>query len=140
MTHDATIKGSSSHFSLPTLNVQADLVEKHKGETLLFCPHLWALRHVFTNQDTSEVVHARCTRWDCLYCGPRKMDQWRQLVKAAEPTLFITPLDTDEAPEGGNGKPLEEEKIVKRSSWSLVKCEECTDDIQEYRCWRRKAL
>src|SRR5947209_13858473 len=34
------------------------------------------------------------------------------------------------------GKPLEREKIVKRLSWSLVKCEEFTDDIQE----RRKAL
>src|SRR5205823_12370476 len=34
-------------------------------------------------------VRARCNRWDCLYCGPRKVDQWRQLVKAAEPTLFI---------------------------------------------------
>jgi hypothetical protein len=29
-------------------------------------------------------------RWDCLFCGPRKVDQWRQLVKAAEPTLFLT--------------------------------------------------
>ena len=75
-----------------------------------------------------------------LVLCPRKVDQWRQVVKAAEPTLFITPLDTDEAPEGGNGKPLEEEKIVKRSSWSLTKCEECTDDIQGYRCWWQKAL
>jgi ribosomal protein L44E len=39
-----------------------------------------------------------------------------------------------------NGKPIEEEKVVKRSSWSLIKCEECTDDIQEYQCRRRKAL
>jgi hypothetical protein len=28
--------------------------------------------------------------WDCLYCGPRKVDQWRQLVKEATPTLFLT--------------------------------------------------
>ncbi len=27
---------------------------------------------------------------DCLYCGPRKVDQWRQLVKEAAPTLFLT--------------------------------------------------
>src|SRR5437016_5964457 len=50
------------------------------------------------------------------------------------------PLDTDEAPEGDNGMPIEEEKTVKRSSWSLVKCEELTVDIQEYRRQRRKAL
>ena len=35
-------------------------------------------------------MRARCNSWTCLYCGPRKVDQWRQLVKAAEPTLFLT--------------------------------------------------
>ncbi len=35
------------------------------------------------------MAHARCNRWDCLYCGPRKVDIWRQWVKAAEPTLFL---------------------------------------------------
>src|SRR5437879_10549628 len=77
-------------FPLPSIDVQADLAEKHGVETLLFCPDAWALRHVFINQDTGEVARARCNRWDCLYCGPRKVDQWRQLVKAAEPTLFLT--------------------------------------------------
>jgi hypothetical protein len=77
-------------YPLPSLDDQANLAEKHGLETLLFCPDPWALRHVFINQDTGEVVRARCNRWDCLYCGPRKVDQWRQLVKAAEPTLFIT--------------------------------------------------
>jgi hypothetical protein len=85
-----TITGTASRFPLPSLNDQANLVEKHGLDTLLFCPNPWALRHVFINQDTGEVVRARCNRWDCLYCGPRKVDQWRQLVKAAEPTLFIT--------------------------------------------------
>ena len=75
---------------MPTLYEQAYLAEKHGVETLLFCPNPWALRHIFINQDTGEVVRARCNRWDCLYCGPRKVDQWRQLVKAAEPTLFLT--------------------------------------------------
>ena len=38
-------------------------------------------------------------------------------------------------------KPLEDEKIVKRSSWSLVKCEEFTEDIQEHRCrWWKASL
>ena len=77
-------------FPVPPLQVQADLAEKHGLDTLLFCPNPWALRHVFINQETGETVRARCNRWDCLYCGPRKVDQWRQLVKAAEPTLFIT--------------------------------------------------
>jgi len=81
---------SEAAFLVPPLNEQADLAEKHGIDTLLYCPDPWALRHVFINQDTGEVVRARCNRWDCLYCGPRKVDQWRQLVKAAEPTLFIT--------------------------------------------------
>ena len=81
---------SFPHFPLPSLDDQANLAEKHGIDTLLYCPDPWALRHVFINQDTGEVVRARCNRWDCLYCGPRKVDQWRQLVKAAEPTLFIT--------------------------------------------------
>jgi len=77
-------------FPLPSLDEQAAIVEKYRVDTLLFCPNPWALRHQFINQDTGEVVRARCNRWDCLYCGPRKVDQWRQLVKAAEPTLFLT--------------------------------------------------
>src|SRR5205085_6195568 len=77
-------------FSLATLDEQANLVEKHKVDTLLYCPNAWAIRHFFVNQDTGEVVRARCNRWDCLFCGPRKVDIWRQLVKAAEPALFLT--------------------------------------------------
>jgi hypothetical protein len=81
---------STVRFPLLSLEDQADLAEKHRLETLLFCPDPWALRHVFINQNTGEIVRARCNRWDCLFCGPRKVDQWRQLVKAAEPTLFLT--------------------------------------------------
>src|SRR5216683_686621 len=90
MPHDTGTVDAPLRFPAPPLNEQANLVEKHRVDTLLFCPNPWALRHVFINQDTGEVVRARCNRWDCLYCGPRKVDQWRQLVKAAEPTLFIT--------------------------------------------------
>jgi hypothetical protein len=79
-----------THFSLPSLEEQADIVEKHRADTLLYCPNSWAIRHAFINQETGETVRARCNRWDCLYCGPRKVDTWRQLVKAAEPTLFLT--------------------------------------------------
>ena len=39
-----------------------------------------------------------------------------------------------------NGKPIEEEKIIKQLSWPLVKYEEYIENIQEYRHWCRKAL
>ncbi len=77
-------------FPFPSLDEQIALAERHGLATLLFCPDTWALRHRFVNQETGEVMRARCNRWSCLYCGPRKVDQWRQLVKAAEPTLFLT--------------------------------------------------
>jgi hypothetical protein len=72
------------------LEVQADFIAEQGLDTLMFCPDGWALRHRFINTGTGEVVRARCGSWSCLYCGPRKVDQWRQLVKAAEPTLFVT--------------------------------------------------
>jgi len=90
MTLDINRVNAASCFPLLSLDVQADLAEKYGADTLLFCPDPWALRHVFINQQTGETIRARCNRWDCLFCGPRKVDQWRQLVKAAEPTLFIT--------------------------------------------------
>lgn len=76
-------------FPLSSLNEQADLIEQHGADTLLFCPDPWALRHVFIDRETGEVVRARRNRWDCLYCGQRKVDTWRQLVKGAESTLFL---------------------------------------------------
>jgi hypothetical protein len=81
---------TTSRFPLPSLDDQAEMAEQHGLETLLFCPDSWALRHNFVNQDTGEMARARCNRWDCLYCGPRKVDQWRLLVKEAAPTLFLT--------------------------------------------------
>src|SRR5438105_4291992 len=90
MTHDMDFVRAAPRFPQLPLEEQANLAEKHQVETLLFCPNAWAIRHVFLNQETGEMLRARCNRWDCLYCGPRKVDQWRQLVKAAEPTLFVT--------------------------------------------------
>lgn len=81
------------HFSLPMLDEQANLVEKHKVDTLLFCPNPWVIRHLFINQNTGETVRARCNRWDCLFCGLRKVDAWRQLVKALEPTSKVSQYD-----------------------------------------------
>ena len=83
-------RGTQSRFHLPSIEEQAVIAQKHQVDALLFCPDPWALRHRFINQETGEVVRARCNSWQCLYCGPRKVDQWRQLVKAAEPTLFVT--------------------------------------------------
>ena len=77
-------------FALPAFEEHLGLAAQHRLDTLLFCPDPWALRHRFVNQATGEVVRARCNRWQCLYCGPRKVDQWRQLVKLAEPTHFVT--------------------------------------------------
>lgn len=86
------MSGSESSVSvpLPSFEEQMSLVQKHRLETLLFCEDPWALRHRYINQETGEVVRARCDKWDCPYCGPRKVDQWRQLVKQAEPLLFVT--------------------------------------------------
>jgi hypothetical protein len=90
MNCDTNTIDTASRFPLPSLVEQANLAEKHGLEALLFCPDSWALRHSFVNQGTGEIARARCNRWDCLYCGPRKVDQWRQLVKKAAPTLFLT--------------------------------------------------
>ena len=90
MESEQITHGASGGFALPSVEEQTALVVKHRLETLLFCPDPWALRHRYLNQETGEVVRARCDKWECLYCGPRKVDQWRRLVKVAQPTLFVT--------------------------------------------------
>jgi hypothetical protein len=90
MLNEADIKPLPGRFSLPSFEEQLQLMERHRLATLLFCPDAWALRHNYTNRETGEVIRARCDKWTCLYCGPRKVNQWRRLVKAAEPTLFVT--------------------------------------------------
>ena len=76
--------------TIPTLEERATLAEKRKVDSLLICLDPWALGHSWTNKETGEVQRARCNRWECLHCGPRKVDLWRQLVKIADPTLFLT--------------------------------------------------
>ena len=73
---------------LAPISEQADLAEAVGNETLYFCPDPWALRHRFISPD-GEVIRARCDKWSCLYCGPRKTDQWRQLIAAAEPVSHV---------------------------------------------------
>ena len=74
---------------LAPISEQADLAEEIGTETLYFCPDPWALRHRFVDSTTGETIRARCDRWSCLYCGPRKTDQWRQLIAAAEPVSHV---------------------------------------------------
>ena len=78
-----TTVAAANRFSHPPLDEQADLIERMGLGTLLYCSKAWALRHHFINRETEEWRRARCNRLDCLYCGPRKVDMWRQLVKAA---------------------------------------------------------
>ncbi len=87
---NTTTGQSSLPVTIPSLEQRAALAEKRKVDTLLICPDPWALGHSWTNKETGEVQRARCNRWECLHCGPRKVDLWRQLVKIAEPTLFLT--------------------------------------------------
>src|SRR5438067_7648986 len=90
MLKEEDVKPRSERFSLPSFEEQLRLMERHQLATLLFCPDAWALRHNYVNRETGEVIRARCDKWTCLYCGPRKVNQWRRLVKAAEPVLFVT--------------------------------------------------
>ncbi len=80
----------TGRFQPLSIEIQAELAERHGLTTLMCCTDAWALRHRFINRETGETVRARCGSWSCLYCGPRKVDMWRQLVKEAEPTLFVT--------------------------------------------------
>jgi hypothetical protein len=75
---------------LPTLSERVEEHSRDGTDTLYICPDAWALRHRFVNRETGEMIRARCDSWKCLYCGPRKVDQWRQLIKAVEPTHFVT--------------------------------------------------
>jgi len=74
--------------SLP-IEAQAELVERQGLDTLLRCKNAWALRHKFLNRETGELIRARCGSWSCPYCGSRKVDMWRQLIREAQPTLYV---------------------------------------------------
>jgi hypothetical protein len=90
MGETIALKQEQRLWRVPTLEEQADTAEKHGVDTLLYCRDRWAVRHWWVHKETGEKQRARCNRWECTYCGPRKVDLWRQLVKQAEPTLFLT--------------------------------------------------
>lgn len=79
----------AQHIQQLSFEEKVRAVERFHLETLFFCPDPWALRHKFVNEATGETVGARCDRWTCLYCGPRKVDLWRRLVAEAQPTLHV---------------------------------------------------
>jgi hypothetical protein len=78
--------------SWPVLSVEerAERAVKYGAHTLYYCPNAWAVYRSWTNVQTGEVQNARCNKWTCPYCGPRKVMLWRSLVCEAQPTLFLT--------------------------------------------------
>ncbi len=75
---------------IPSLDERVARAESNNIGELFYCKDIWAVRHYWINKETGEKHRARCNRWECLYCGPRKVNLWRQLVKEADPTLFLT--------------------------------------------------
>jgi hypothetical protein len=85
-----TVKTEQRRWQVPSLPEQVNTAERYGIDDLLYCDDPWAIRHQWINRETGEVQRARCNRWECAYCGTRKVDLWRQLIKAAEPVLFLT--------------------------------------------------
>jgi hypothetical protein len=54
------------------------------------CTDKWAVRHRITNEVTGETVPMVCGKYNCKYCGPRRVEMWRSLIELAEPERFIT--------------------------------------------------
>ncbi len=74
----------------PTMEEKMEVAERYGLDVLHYCKDPWAIRHYWVNKGTGDYQRARCNRWECRHCGPRKVSLWRQLVKQAEPTLFLT--------------------------------------------------
>lgn len=54
------------------------------------CTDAWAVRHALVNDATGEVVRLNCDRYECMYCGPRRVAVWRDVIELAQPERFIT--------------------------------------------------
>jgi hypothetical protein len=81
---------SSPNYIPLSVEERAMLAEHYGADTLYYCKDAWALRRYWQNKRTGETQRARCNRWECAYCGPRKVNLWRELVRQAEPVLFLT--------------------------------------------------
>lgn len=55
-----------------------------------FCSSFWALRHRMVHIESGLSLPMNCGLYPCLFCGPRKVSLWRDLVQLAEPERFIT--------------------------------------------------
>jgi hypothetical protein len=73
----------------PTIEERVAMHLEDQTHTLYVCPNAWALRRRVVNEETGETHMVRCGSWSCLYCGPRKVNEWRQLIAEAEPTLHL---------------------------------------------------
>jgi hypothetical protein len=74
---------------LPTVEERVRWHLEDGTETLYICPNAWAIRHGFVDASTGEVRRFRCNLWTCPHCGPRKVNEWRQLIAEAAPTLHL---------------------------------------------------
>lgn len=54
------------------------------------CTDKWAVRHKLVHEGTGLVVPMLCGKYNCKYCGPRRVEMWRSLIELAEPERFIT--------------------------------------------------
>ncbi len=75
--------------ALPTIEERVEAHLEDGTYTLHVCPHAWAQRHQFVNKVTGERRRFRCGLWSCAYCGPRKVDEWRQVIAEADPKLHL---------------------------------------------------
>src|SRR5579875_1129302 len=74
---------------LPTVAERVRWHLEDGTDTLYVCPNAWAIRHGFVDVSTGEVRRFRCNLWTCPHCGPRKVNEWRQLIAEAAPTLHL---------------------------------------------------
>ncbi len=83
------LRSLENPFPFPSIAERVDWHLQEGTHTLYVCPHPWAIRHHFINKQTGDIIRVRCNLWTCEYCGPRKVDEWRQVVKEAEPVLHL---------------------------------------------------
>jgi hypothetical protein len=74
---------------MPTVAERVQMHLEDRTYDLYICPHAWALSRKLLNVETGERRPLRCGLWTCRYCGPRKVNEWRQFIAAAEPTLHL---------------------------------------------------
>ena len=59
-------------------------------DQIVCCTDKWAARHCLVHVATGVVVPMLCDKYNCKYCGPRRVEMWRSVIELAEPERFIT--------------------------------------------------